>query len=134
MPYLDILSIRREHNITQSELSKLTGYPQSYISRMETGKEPANEDFVNIVKEQLHIENINNYYTDSPIEKQPNISRSFNNRQERNASWQNGVPDAFALRLLDIIDRKDEQIAALQSRLDKIDDNLTHLTEIIKSK
>jgi hypothetical protein len=101
---------------------------------METGKEPANEDFVNIVKEQLHIENINNYYTDSPIEKQPIISRSFNNRQERNASWQNGVPDAFALRLLDIIDRKDEQIAALRSRLDKIDDNLTHLTEIIKSK
>ena len=61
--HLDIQRIRSERKITQKELSRLTGYPQGFISRMEQGKVSTPESFIDKVKEVFGIEDIMTYVT-----------------------------------------------------------------------
>lgn len=63
---LDIQRIRAERKITQKELSRLTGYPQGFISKMECGKVSTPESFIDKVKEVLEIECIEQYVTFEP--------------------------------------------------------------------
>ena len=66
MKYIDLKSIRRKYNISQSDLAKLLGKPQAYVSSVENHKKYATEDFIEKVAEVLGIDDMSPYITETP--------------------------------------------------------------------
>jgi len=61
MARLDLHKIRKDFGLTQKSLSKLTGYPQSYISYVERGRADASKAFLQKLEDTLHLADINTY-------------------------------------------------------------------------
>lgn len=100
---LDLRKIRNEHNVTQLRLAELTDYPQSFISQMEHGKVAVPDAFLKKLEDVLGITDFEPYLvgelTDSPEQVSDDISED----------------KKTIARLLDIIERRDEQIKHLTS-------------------
>ena len=58
----DLKRFRKEHKISQTELAKLLGVVQSFISQVESGKDPMPESLISKLKEIFSIEDISDYY------------------------------------------------------------------------
>lgn len=125
MKYIDLKSIRREYNISQSELAKRIGKPQAYVSSIENHKKYATEEFISKVAEVLKIKNIDSYLIETPRKV---IIR--NNEDNVPPLDINNIPSddtdckAMIASLIKIIERchesmreKDQEIARLRSSL-----------------
>ena len=66
MKYLDLKRIRREHHISQKELAERLGCTQSQLSLVENMVRYASDDLVKKVAEELSIEDIDKYTTETP--------------------------------------------------------------------
>ena len=116
---LDIQRIRAEKKITQKELSSMTGYPQSFISKMERGRVSTPEPFIEKVRDVLQIADIENYIAyikpstsdipeDLPEERQP-----------RNSDI--GMSDKQMIqRLFDLLEKRDARIDKLERENDQL--------------
>ena len=66
MERLDLKRLRKDAEITQSELANRIGYPQAFLSQIEHGKRPAPDKLIKIVVKELGISNINDYIETVP--------------------------------------------------------------------
>ena len=125
MKYLDIKAIRQEYKISQTELAKLVGKPQAYVSSVENKKRYATDQFIKKVAKVLKIKDMKPYITETPrktiIRKLPNDLPipGIENVQGSDMDSQ-----AMIASLISIIDRchemikaKDEEIARLRKNL-----------------
>lgn len=126
MKYLDLKSIRREYNISQSELAKLTDYPQPFVSGVENQKRYATDEFIEKVVGVLHIEDITPYITDSPrkvIIHEKKKKRSSSKAGEFSEDTDSKAMIATLISVLEkcheIIRAKDEEISRLRNALDE---------------
>ena len=113
MRHLDLQRIRVEANITQKQLSELTCYPQSFISKMERGLVAVPEPFIEKVEKVLGIEDIEPYVTFGPkgkIEKpeEPDYPRPVLTDKET------------IKRLLDMIAQRDKTIEWMQDEITRL--------------
>lgn len=107
---LDLRKLRNDHNVTQIRLAELTSYPQSFISQIETGKVSVPDSFMKKLEEVLGIKDFEPYLVGELPENPGALSEEVNEDKRTIA------------RLLDIIERRDEQIKILteeNSRLTK---------------
>ena len=58
----DLKRFRKEQKISQTELARLLGVGQSFISQVESGKDPIPESLILKLKEIFNVENISDYY------------------------------------------------------------------------
>lgn len=123
--HLDIKRIRSEHHLTQSALSKLTGYPQGFISQMENMRDATPDAFIDKVKEVLGISNIEDYVREVDF-KDLNLSRVSNSSVGTGSQYND---NAIAERLLTILEKKEEQIKNLTEENFKLKEEILHLKE-----
>ena len=69
MRQFDLQRIRKEHNVTQKAVSQMTGYPQGFVSVIESRKASAPEAFIEKIKELFKIEDITPYIIYVPNEE-----------------------------------------------------------------
>jgi transcriptional regulator with XRE-family HTH domain len=131
MHRFDIRRLRRENNLTQIELAKLTGYPQGFISQMENGKGSIPASFIKILMEKLNVTNLSAYIVSEEETKPTKEMKDF--AFGRNAKWQNGLFDATILRLLDMLERRDARIEEKDAEIKKLRKLIDDLEREIKS-
>ena len=62
----DLKRFREERKISQREISQKTGVAQSFISQIESGKDPMPDALVSKLKEIYHIDDISDYIKEKP--------------------------------------------------------------------
>jgi transcriptional regulator with XRE-family HTH domain len=125
MQKVDIKRLRNEKNITQVELANLTGYPQSFISKMENGNEPTPEAFIEKVKETLNIRDIKPYQVGRDDSK--SRIKASNVVCGKNAKWQNGSSDYTVQRLLEMLERWQNKIDEKEAKIEEKDAEIAEL-------
>lgn len=103
MRKLDLRRIRNEHNVTQMRLAELTDYPQSFISQMECGRVAVPDAFMKKLEEVLGITDFEPYLVGELSDASEQVADEISEDKKTIA------------RLLDIIERRDEQIKYLTS-------------------
>ena len=123
--HLDIKRIRTEHRLTQSALSKLTGYPQGFISQMENMRDATPDAFVNKVVDVLGITNIDDYIREVDF-KDLNVKNVSRSSIGHGAQYND---NAMADRLLTLLEKKDEQINNLTNETIRLKEEILRLKE-----
>ena len=68
---LDLQEIRVKHKITQQKVAAVTGYPQSFISQIERGKVSVPLAFIEKLRSEFNIEDVDDYVTYIEVNKAP---------------------------------------------------------------
>ena len=97
---LDLRKLRQTHNVTQQRLAELTDYPQSFISQMECGRVNVPDQFLKKLEEILGIKDFEPFLVDD-IQIPEAVSEEMAEDKKTIA------------RLLDMLERRDEQISHL---------------------
>ena len=109
---LDLQRIRKDYKVTQQRLAELTKYPQSFISQIENARVPAPEAFLTALQQVLGITDIEPYFVPTPEEKAVHDAQS---EVDARISEQQSTIN----RLLDMLDRRDERIKALEAEVSR---------------
>lgn len=64
MEIIDFEALRKENNLTQTDLAKILGVGQSFLSALERGKKTLSKDKIEILKNKFG--DISKYITDQP--------------------------------------------------------------------
>ena len=107
---IDLQRIRKEKKLTQIQMAQLLGYPQSYISMVENQRSAASEEFLMAIRQKLKIKDIEPYYTEDNETQM--LSKALDILERKLDDQQ----DNFN-RLIDIIDKRDERIQALEKEI-----------------
>jgi transcriptional regulator with XRE-family HTH domain len=130
MQRIDLKRIRKDKKLTQTALSQLTGYPQGFISQMETGKEAIPNSFIEKLEQKLDLGDIEMYmYEDSSSDQSYQMSNSCHGK---NAKWQNGTSEGTIIRFLDMVDRKDAQLEKANNKIDELTQRIHELEAQIR--
>ena len=97
---LDLRKLRQAHNVTQQRLAELTDYPQSFISQMECGRVNVPDQFLKKLEEVLGIKDFEPFLVDD-VHIPESVTEEIAEDKKTIA------------RLLDMIERRDEQISHL---------------------
>lgn len=97
---LDLRKLRQAHNVTQQRLAELTDYPQSFISQMECGRVNVPDQFLKKLEEVLGIKDFEPFLVDD-VHIPESVTEEIAEDKRTIA------------RLLDMIERRDEQISHL---------------------
>lgn len=131
MIIFDLQRIRKEKKVTQSELAKMTSYPQGFISEIENGKASAPEAFINKVAEIFNIAEIKGYIKeDSNLsaskEKDSNVNEKDSNVIAKNSKlppleiqstkedYEITISKAMFTTIIDSLLKKDKKIEELE--------------------
>lgn len=117
MRTLNLKRIRQNYNVTQGQISQLTGYPQGFISLIENKRASVPMAFIEKLKESLHIEDITQYIGN--LEKGSKIKKSKNS---------NSAFDTIEI-LKNQIRHKDEIISSLTKSVAKLTDEIAALRD-----
>lgn len=114
---LDIQKIRAERKMTQKELSRLTDFPQGFISKMECGKVSTPESFIEKVKEVLKIDNIDRYVTFEPTTAEETVE-----------PVKTEITDKMMIeRLFNLLEKREARIEKLEYENDELRRELADL-------
>ena len=97
---LDLRKLRQAHNVTQQRLAELTDYPQRFISQMECGRVNVPDQFLKKLEEVLGIKDFEPFLVDD-VHIPESVTEEIAEDKRTIA------------RLLDMIERRDEQISHL---------------------
>lgn len=109
MSSYNLKAIRKEHHDTQKELAEKTGYQQSFISEMETGKVNMPDYFIERLKEIYGIEDLEKYR----VEKK----RSKPGRPPK----EDQISSKIVERMLSIIESQNVRLAQLEERIRELE-------------
>lgn len=127
MERLDLKRLRKDAEITQSELANRIGYPQAFLSQIEHGKRPAPDKLIKIVVKELGISNINDY-----IETVPDPVPSQDLPKLEPLSFDNiikGEPNVESLQ--NTISQLVDLLVKSQQRIDNLEKENKKLLELI---
>ena len=127
MERLDLKRLRKDAEITQSELANRIVYPQAFLSQIEHGKRPAPDKLIKIVVKELGISNIDDY-----IETVPDSITSQNQPKLEPLSLDNiikGEPSVESLH--NTISQLVELLVKSQQRIDNLEKENKKMLELL---
>lgn len=119
MKRIDLKKLRKDYNLTQIQISRLTGYNQGFLSLVENGKVNAPKAFIEKVTETLGITDIGSYMIREPedVAEPTKLQKAEPSRPASSSSEDYRIID----RLLTIIEKLNGRIEKLESRLEELD-------------
>ena len=130
---LDIQKIRSEKKLTQKELSRITGYPQGFISKMERGKAATPQSFIDKIRDFFEIANIDAYVSivEPLIKETPTEPEAKKPRRNDEA----GMSDKQMIqRLFKLLEKREARIEKLERELDQLHHELSAIRLEMLSK
>ena len=130
----DLYRLRKDYKLTQKDVAKMLSLPQSSVSAMENGKTAVSQRVKDILSAELSIENIDNYNV------RENVSINNNHVNGKYNGYVNGavVDDQLQAKIdlilkdvSSLVERREERISALESRIDTLQEQLLQKNEEI---
>ena len=134
---LDIQKIRSEKKLTQKELSRITGYPQGFISKMERGKAATPQSFIDKIRDLFEITDIDKYVslTMSLQEEAPSDPEAKPEVKKPRRSEDAGMSDKQMIqRLFKMLEKREARIDKLERELDQLHHELSAIRLEMLSK
>ena len=130
----DLYRLRKDYKLTQKDVAKMLSLPQSSVSAMETGKTAVSQRVKDILSAELSIENIDNYNVRENVSINNNHVNGNYNGYVNGAVVDDQLQAKIDLILKDVsslVERREERISALESRIDTLQEQLLQKNEEI---
>lgn len=130
----DLYRLRKDYKLTQKEVAKMLSLPQSSVSAMENGKTAVSQRVKDILSAELSIENIDNYNVRENVSINNNHVNGNYNGYVNGAVVDDQLQAKIDLILKDVsslVERREERISALESRIDTLQEQLLQKNEEI---
>ena len=124
----DLYRLRKDYKLTQKDVAKMLSLPQSSVSAMENGKTAVSQ------RAELSIENIDNYNVRENVSINNNHVNGNYNGYVNGAVVDDQLQAKIDLILKDVsslVERREERISALESRIDTLQEQLLQKNEEI---
>lgn len=130
----DLYRLRKDYKLTQKDVAKMLSLPQSSVSAMENGKTAVSQRVKDILSAELSIENIDNYNVRENVSINNNHVNGNYNGYVNGAVVDEQLQAKIDLILKDVsslVERREERISALESRIDTLQEQLLQKNEEI---
>ena len=130
----DLYRLRKDYKLTQKDVAKMLSLPQSSVSAKENGKTPVSQRVKDILSAELSIENIDNYNVRENVSINNNHVNGNYNGYVNGAVVDDQLQAKIDLILKDVsslVERREERISALESRIDTLQEQLLQKNEEI---
>ena len=130
----DLYRLRKDYKLTQKDVAKMLSLPQSSVSAMENGQTAVSQRVKDILSAELSIENIDNYNVRENVSINNNHVNGNYNGYVNGAVVDDQLQAKIDLILKDVsslVERREERISALESRIDTLQEQLLHKNEEI---
>ena len=130
----DLYRLRKDYKLTQKDVAKMLSLPQSSVSAMENGKTDVSQRVKDILSAELSIENIDNYNVRENVSINNNHVNGNYNGYVNGAVVDDQLQAKIDLILKDVsslVERREERISALESRIDTLQEQLLQKNEEI---
>lgn len=130
----DLYRLRKDYKLTQKDVAKMLSLPQSSVSAMENGKTAVSQRVKDILSAELSIENIDNYNVRENVSINNNHVNGNYNGYVNGAVVDDQLQAKIDLILKDVsslVERREERISALESRIDSLQEQLLQKNEEI---
>ena len=130
----DLYRLRKDYKLTQKDVAKMLSLPQSSVSAMENGKTAVSQRVKDILSAELSIENIDNYNVRENVSINNNHVNGNYNGYINGAVVDDQLQAKIDLILKDVsslVERREERISALESRIDTLQEQLLQKNEEI---
>lgn len=130
----DLYRLRKDYKLTQKDVAKMLSLPQSSVSAMENGKTAVSQRVKDILSAELSIENIDNYNVRENVSINNNHVNGNYNGYVNGAVVDDQLQAKIDLILKDVsslVERREERISALESRIDTLQEQLLQKNEEI---
>ena len=130
----DLYRLRKDYKLTQKDVAKMLSLPQSSVSAMENGKTAVSQRVKDILSAELSIENIDNYNVRENVSINNNHVNGNYNGYVNGAVVDDQLHAKIDLILKDVsslVERREERISALESRIDTLQEQLLQKNEEI---
>lgn len=130
----DLYRLRKDYKLTQKDVAKMLSLPQSSVSAMENGKTAVSQRVKDILSAELSIEDIDNYNVRENVSINNNHVNGNYNGYVNGAVVDDQLQAKIDLILKDVsslVERREERISALESRIDTLQEQLLQKNEEI---
>lgn len=130
----DLYRLRKDYKLTQKAVAKMLCLPQSSVSAMENGKTAVSQRVKDILSAELSIEDIDNYNVRENVSINNNHVNGNYNGYVNGAVVDEQLQAKIDLILKDVsslVERREERISALESRIDTLQEQLLQKNEEI---
>lgn len=130
----DLYRLRKDYKLTQKAVAKMLSLPQSSVSAMENGKTAVSQRVKDILSAELSIEDIDNYNVRENVNINNNHVNGNYNGYVNGAVVDDQLQAKIDLILKDVsslVERREERISALESRIDTLQEQLLQKNEEI---
>ena len=127
---LDLQEIRVKHKITQQKVAAVTGYPQSFISQIERGKVSVPLAFIEKLRSEFNIEDVDDYVTYIEVNKvpvettdAPNVEQPKEVQVEIREAVQETSPTADQItisRLVELLNKSERRVEKLEAEIERL--------------
>ncbi len=134
---LDLQEIRAKHKLTQQKIAEVTDYPQSFISQIERGKVSVPLAFIEKLRSEFNIEDVDDYVTyievnKTPVEttETPDVEQPQEEQVESRESVQETSPTADQLtisRLVELLNKSERRNEKLEAEIERLKAELSTL-------
>lgn len=132
----DLYRLRKDYKLTQKDVAKMLSLLQSSVSAMENGKTAVSQRVKDILSAELSIENIDNYNVRENVSINNNHVNGNYNGYVNGAVVDDQLQAKIDLILKDVsslVERREERISALESRIDSLQEQILQKNEEIMS-
>lgn len=130
----DLYRLRKDYKLTQKDVAKMLSLPQSSVSAMENGKTSVSQRVKDILSAELSIEDIDNYNVRENVNINNNHVNGNYNGYVNGAVVDEQLQAKIDLIMKDVsslVERREERISALESRIDNLQEQLLQKNEEI---
>ena len=134
---LDFQEIRVKHKLTQQKIAEVTDYPQSFISQIERGKVSVPLAFIEKLRSEFNIEDVDDYVTyievnKAPVEttETPDVEQPQEEQVESREAVQETSPTADQLtisRLVELLNKSERRNEKLEAEIERLKAELSTL-------
>ena len=134
---LDLQEIRVKHKLTQQKIAEVTDYPQSFISQIERGKVSVPLAFIEKLRSEFNIEDVDDYVTyievnKAPVEttEMPDVEQPQEEQVESREAVQETSPTADQLtisRLVELLNKSERRNEKLEAEIERLKAELSTL-------
>lgn len=132
----DLYRLRKDYKLTQKDVAKMLSLPQSSVSAMENGKTAISQRVKDILSAELSVEDIDSYNVRDNVNINNNHVNGNYNGYVNGAIVDEQLQAKIDLILKDVsllVERREERISALESRIDSLQEQILKKNEEIMS-
>lgn len=133
MKQFDLKAFRAEKNLTQTELARIFGCNQNFISRIESGERPIPQDKLDIL--QRNYGDISKFYVEVPsVVQRSQSGDNINGNHVEVSKTDSGKLLEVILQQSAQLSKSQEQLSKSQEQLSKSQEQIDRLISIIEKK